>query len=167
MLFFKTWMSALFRWRMIYLCLQCSSCNNRGQVYPPQHKWDKLNALLSLAGFRASSRTDLLPPSHWSQMNDECLVRKHTTARQTLYSLVFLSLHDLPTQWATAPCTVMGTQVCNLIVYISAKAARVSLTFFIPCARKVTAGVPSQSWIHEVIGCANGEIDSVTSAVAY
>lgn len=69
--FFKRWMNALLWKHMIYLCLCCTTCNNRRQVYPRQQKWDKSTLPLSLAGFRASSWTDLLPPPHWCQMNDE------------------------------------------------------------------------------------------------
>lgn len=129
-----------------------------------QHKWDKLSEPLSLAGFRARSWTDLLPPSHWCQMNDERLDMKTTTTRHFI-ALFFLS--SMTSQRSGQEHTVMCREVCDLIVYISAKSPKVSVTFFILYARKVTATVLSQSWFHEVIRCANGQIDSVTSVDAY
>lgn len=114
--YFKRWMKALLWYCMIYLCSRCTSCNNRRQVHPQQHKWDELTLPLSLAGFRASSWTDLLPPSHWCQMKDECRDMKTTTTRHFI-ALFFFS--SMTSQHNGQEHSVKCREVWDLIVYIS------------------------------------------------
>lgn len=87
-----------------------SACSNTRQVCPRQRKWDEVTLLLSLAGFRASSWADLLPPSHWCQMNDEHLDMKSTTTRQFIALFSFLFYVWPP----STERTVRYREKCNL-----------------------------------------------------
>lgn len=155
-------MNALFWCYMIYACSWWTSWNNTRQVYPHQHKWDELTRLLSL-----EQAAELIYYRHrvgvtW-MMNVWIGKNYHN---KTLYSLVFLCPYDLPTLRIRASREVCVC-VCDLIVYISVKSPRVSVTYLLVYARKVTATVLPQWWFHEVIRRANGWIDSVTSVDAY
>lgn len=156
-------MNPLLWCHVIYVCWQCTSYSNSRQVYPHQHEWDELTLHLSLS----------VSGSGWfitaiSSVSDEWWMSIYTKAARTGYfiALFFFSVYDLLTVWARARRKVSRRQWFNCVhvCQISQSVCDLHLLLY---ARKVTAAVLSQGWFHEVIPCANGWIDGVTSVDAY
>lgn len=103
-----------------------------------------------------------------SSVSDEWWMSIYTKAATTghFIALFFFSLYDLLTVWARARRKVSRRLWFNCVhvCQISQSVCDLHLLLY---AGKVTAAVLSQGWFHEVIPCANGWIDGVTSVDAY